>query len=315
MKRLARLLYDTWNRYSEHGDMLAAAVAFYSLLSIAPLNVVAVTVAGLVFERKEVRDALFSTIADAANTDVANVVMKLLDAAEHEGGRVAAVIALIVLAWAASRLFLELQEALNMIWGVRVKAAKSARESMRRIVIKRAISFAMVLGSGTLLLALLLLQTLMTGVGGVVERVVRTEEAVNVFGFVQQIAVSFGLLTLICAVVYRVLPDVRIRWRDVWFGAAITALLVLIGTALLGLYLSRIAPSWLQGAIGSIAVFMVWTYYLAQVFLIGAAFTREWAARDGGEITPEAHAELRPERGGDGAEPARSHSTRHSSAQ
>lgn len=314
MKRLASLLYDTWNRYSEHGDMLAAAVSFYSLLSIAPLSVVAVTVAGLAFERSEVRGALFSTVQDASNTEVANVVIDLLDAAERGGGRVAAVLALLMLAWAASRLFLELQEALNMMWGVRVKAAKNARESVRRIAIKRAISFAMVLGSGTLLLALLVLQTLMAGVGGIVARVVRTAEAVNVFGFVQQVAVSFGLLTLICAVVYRVLPDVRIRWRDVWVGASITALLVLIGTALLGLYLSRIAPAWLQGAIGSIAVFMIWTYYVAQVFLVGAAFTREWACRAGAGITPEAHAELRADWPGDRG-PTQSHSTRHSSAQ
>jgi membrane protein len=314
MKHLARLLYDTWNRYSEHGDMLAAAVAFYSLLSIAPLSVVAVTVAGLVFERSEVRDTLFSTIEQASNTDVAKVVIELLDAAQHGGGRVAAVLALGLLAWAASRLFLELQEALNLMWGVRVKSARSARETMRRIAIKRAISFAMVLGSGMLLLATLVLQTLMAGVGGIVARVVRTEEAVNIIGFVQQIGVSFGLLTLTCAVVYRVLPDARIRWRDVWFGAAMTALLVLIGTALLGLYLSRIAPAWLQGAIGSIAVFMLWTYYVAQVFLIGAAFTREWACRAGGGITPEPHAELRSEWRDDGGAPLR-HSTRHSSAQ
>jgi membrane protein len=315
MKHLARLLYDTWNRYSEHGDMLAAAVAFYSLLSIAPLSVVAVTVAGLVFERSEVRDTLFSTVEEASNTDVAKVVIDLLDAAERGGGRVAAALALGLLAWAASRLFLELQEALNLMWGVRVKSARSARETMRRIAIKRAISFAMVLGSGMLLLALLVLQTLMAGVGGVVARVVRTEEAVNIFGFVQQIGVSFALLTLICAVVYRVLPDARIRWRDVWFGAAMTALLVLIGTALLGLYLSRIAPAWLQGAIGSIAVFMIWTYYVAQVFLVGAAFTREWACRSGDGITPEPHAELRSvSRDDDSGAPLR-HSTRQSSAQ
>jgi membrane protein len=318
MKRLLALIRDTWNRYSDdHGDLLAAAVAFYSLLSIAPLTVIAITVAGLVFERAHVREGLFRGVADASNADVAGVLMKLLDSAEKSGGRVAAVFALLMLAWAASRLFLELQEALNLMWGVRVTAAKNTRESIRRTAVKRLTSFAMVLGSGTTLLALLVLQTLMASTTGVIKRFVHAEELRDAFGIVQQVSVSFVLLAVICAVIYRVLPDARIRWRDVWVGSAITALLVLIGTALLGLYLTRIAPAWLQGAVGSIAVFMIWTYYLAQVFLIGAAFTRVWACRSGDPITPEPHAEVRPElRERERlAAGALSHSTRQSSAQ
>ena len=107
--------------------MLAAAVAFYSLLSIAPLVVVAVTVASLVFEREQVRAAVLRQLGGVANPTSRRVLVRLLDAAEHSGGRVAAVIALVMLAWAASRLFLQLQEALNVIWGVRVAAA-STRE-------------------------------------------------------------------------------------------------------------------------------------------------------------------------------------------
>lgn len=315
MKRLFALLRDTWNRYSDdHGDLLAAAVAFYSLLSLAPVVVIAITVASIVFDREQVRAAVLRQLGGVASPDIARVLVRLLDAAERSGGRVAAVIALVMLLWAASRLFLQLQEALNVIWGVRVAPA-STREMIRRTAGKRLVSFAMVLGSGALLLALLGLQALMTGVGDLVTRFVHVEALIAALRSVQQIGVSLVVLTLLCALIYRVLPDVRIRWRDVLVGSAITALLVLGGTALFGLYLSRVAPAWLQGAAGSVALFMVWMYYLAQVFLIGAAFTRTWALRHGEPVTPEPHAELRPEARAENAGRCAPQSTRQSSAQ
>jgi membrane protein len=306
--RVVALLRGTWNRYiDEHGDLLAAAVAFYSLLSLAPLSVIAISVASVVVNRKEVREEWVRGVSQAANADVAHVLVRQLDAAEHSSGRVAAVIALLTLLWAASRLFVELQEALNVIWGVRTVSAQSALESIRRNAGKRLAAFAMVFGSGALLLALLGLQTLMSGVSAEVKRYIHVEALADAFGFAGEALISLALLTLLCALIYRVLPDARTRWRDVLVGGAITALLVLCGTALFGLYLGRIAPAWLQGALGSVALFMIWTYYVAQVFLIGAAFTRTWACRSGVPIEPAPHAELRPE--------PQAHSTRQSSAQ
>jgi membrane protein len=304
---LVALLRGTWNRYIDnHGDLLAAAVAFYSLLSLAPLSVIAISVASVVVNRQSVREEWVRGVSQAANADVAHVLVRQLDAAEHSSGRVATVIALITLLWAASRLFVELQEALNVIWGVRV-VTQSARESIRRNAGKRLAAVAMVFGSGALLLALLGLQTLMTGVSAEVKRVIHIQALVEAFGFAGEALISFALLTLLCALIYRVLPDARTRWRDVLIGGAITALLVLGGTALFGLYLGRIAPAWLQGALGSVALFMIWTYYVAQVFLIGAAFTRTWACHSGAPIEPAPNAELLPE--------LQAHSTRQSSAQ
>ena len=294
--RVWAVVSDTWSRYNRgHGGLLAAAVAFYSLLSLAPLIVIAVTVAGLVFDADQVRAALLNRVENAANADVANVLVRLLHAADKGGGRVAAVVALLTLLWAASRLFLELQEALNIMWGVRVKQAGSTRESIKRTAAKRLISFGMVLGSGTLLLATVLLQTLVAGIGSFIQRYLHIERIADALGSAEQVGVSLSVLLVSFAVIYRVLPDAHIRWRDVWIGAGLTAVLVLTGTWLLGLYLSHIAPAWLQGALGSIAVFMIWTFYLAQVFLLGSAFTRVWACRGGGRVRPEAHAELLPE--------------------
>jgi membrane protein len=295
MRHLFSVLRDTWNRYSEdHGDLLAAAVAFYSLLSLAPLSVIAIGVASLVFDREQVRAMLLHQIHDVPNADVARVLLRLLDFTAHGGGGIATLIAVGTLVWAASRLFLVIQEALNVIWGVRVAAAKSTRETLRRTALRRVASLLMVLGSGVMLIALLLVQTLITGVGELVVRVVPVRPVIDVLHLAQQGGASLFVLIMLCALVYRVLPDASIRWRDVAVGSAITALLVFGGMELFGLYFSRVAPVWLQGAVGSIAVFMFWLYYNAQVFLVGAAFTRAWACRSGVPVTPTANAELRP---------------------
>jgi membrane protein len=285
------LIKDTYDRYSDdHGDILAASISFYTLLSLAPLIVVALTIAGVVFGRDEARASLLDNVRRYTSEDIAQLLMRQLDAAEAGSGRIAAVLALLVLVWAASRLFIALQEALNVIWAVPTREAGSTRETILRFVVKRLISLAMVMGTGALLLSVLVLQTVLSDVSGLAQRLVPEEWVTGVYGLTQQTLLPLALLSVTCAVIYRVLPDVRIHWRDVWVGSALTAALVLLGTWLLGLYLSRIAPGWLQGAVGSIAVFMVWTYYLAQVFLFGAAFTRVWSGRAGGSWRPSAPA-------------------------
>jgi membrane protein len=296
MRRLFTIATQSWERYdNDHGDLLAAAISFYSLLSLAPLGVVALTVAGIVFDRQQARTALLDSVKRFASEDIARLLLRQLDAAEQSSGRVAAVIALLTLCWAASRLFVQLQESLNLMWGVRVRDAKNKRETIERYVLQRLLSFAMVMGSGMLLLCLLVLQTLLNDVSGLLGKLAHTPLFSGAVGIAQQTVVPLALLSLICAIIYRVLPDARIHWRDVWAGALLTATLILLGTWLLGLYLTRIAPVWLQGAVGSIALFMIWTYYLAQVFLFGAAFTRVWAGRTGDSIRPAAYAELRPD--------------------
>jgi membrane protein len=126
-----------------------------------------------------------------------------------------------------------------------------------------------------LLLSMLIVQAVLAMIGAAASRSLGVELAV--FG---PPILFFTLLTLLFALMYRVLPDTSVRFREVWVGAATTSALVLLGTWLLGLYLTKIAPAWLQGAAGAIAAFMVWIYYLAQVFLLGASFTRAWAVRE-----------------------------------
>jgi membrane protein len=182
------------------------------------------------------------------------------------------------------------------MWGVRVAEQQSALQVVRSIAYKRVISFAMVLACGGFLLFTVLLQAIFARLGGavlhVLERMIGTSWVSLAILASEQLAITFIVLTALFATIYRVLPDAKIHWSDVGVGAMLTATLVLSGTWLLGFYLARIAPSWLQGTLGSVAAFMLWTYYLAQVFLLGAAFTRAWSNRAGALVEPEDFAEL-----------------------
>lgn len=271
---LWRVIADAWDRFTTHGDMLAGSLAFFGLLSLAPLAVIAITVASVLVERDRVRQALISGARDMASSQIVDEVVKLIDAVEQQETGLGALIAAFLLLWAASKLFMQIEEALNLIWGVATKTL-TTRETVQRLVMKRLISFAMVIVCGVLLLSMLIVQAVLVAVGEVASRVLGVELAV-----LGPPIVFLMLLTLMFGLMYRVLPDTEIRFREVWVGAITTAVLVLMGTWLLGVYLTRIAPAWLQGAAGAIAAFMVWSYYLAQVFLLGASFTRAWAVRE-----------------------------------
>lgn len=296
LSRAWSMIIDTYDRFSEYGDMLSAGTSFFALLSLAPLLMVAIGIAGLVFDRDQARATILSGLQRFASPEVIKTVTRLLESAEQQDAKIATVVAVILLMWAASRFFVQIQDALNTIWGVRPKQTTSVMQSLRSVALKRVLSLAMVVGCGALLLLMLILQTVLSVLsrvaedltGGLVTFVRENPTAL----MLQQAMVSLVLLTFLFGMIYRVLPDARVRWGDVWVGAGLTALLTLAGTWLLGMFLTNISPTWLQGALGSAAAFVLWTYYAAQVFYLGAAFTREWACRDGAHVQPALHAQL-----------------------
>ncbi len=288
--RVWTLLVDSWERFSRHGDMLAAATSFYALLSVAPLFVVAIGVAGLVFDRADARASMLRGLRRVASPEVTDSVTRLPDAAERQDSQVAAVVAVLLLLWAASRFFLQVQDALNITWGVTPVESKGVIDWLRRVAIKRLVSLAMVLGCGALLLSTLLLQTILAALGELTHAWREVLTVAPGLLMLQQLAFSFVVLTCVFTLIYRVLPDAQVRFADVWVGGALTSALTLLGTWLLGLLLSSLSPAWLQGAIGSVAAFVLWTYYASQVFLLGAAFTRTWSCRRGAAVVPESYA-------------------------
>ena len=287
------LIKDTYGRYDDQrGDLLAAAFSFYSLLSIAPLAVIAVTIAGLFVDPDDARSALLRGVERASSREIADVVVRGLEAAQSQRVGIGALIALFLLLWAASRLFTVLQDALNQIWGVQPTPAGSVLVSLRRVALKRLVSFAMVVGCGAILLASLVLQTTMTSLSTRLLPALGLSGLQGGLAFAQQLGLSLLALSVAFAVTFRLLPDAVVAWRAAWTGGIVTAVMVLLGTFLLSLYLSRIAPNWLQGAVGSIAAFVIWSNYLAQVFLLGAALTRVRSTCHGERLEPEPYAEL-----------------------
>jgi membrane protein len=277
------LLSDSWDRFASHGDLVSAATSFFALVSIAPLFIVAIGLAGLVFERGQARAGLLRGLRRFASSDVVALVQRLLESAEQQESKVATVVAVAFLFWGAIRFFVQIQDSLNLIWGVRPPSDETFRESLRRVAIKRLLSLGMVIGCGLLLLSTLILQALSSAAGTVLEELGAAMEIPPLILAVQQVGVSIALMTAVFAMVYRMLPDTDVRWRDVWIGALLTATLTLLGTWVLGKVFGMIAPAWLQGALGSVAAFVLWTYYSALVFFFGAAFTRTLSLRTRGD--------------------------------
>jgi membrane protein len=267
-------------------DLAAAGLAFYMLLSVAPLAVVAVQVAAAFFDPHQVRAALAEDLGRATGRQVSELLNQLMTAQQERQSSATTVLSFLVLLWAAMRMFHRLQAALNMTWGVRADPDVHTREAIRLMIRKRVISFLMVLGSGAALMASLVLKSIIALLQMPLDWIVRSNTLAPHIAQVEEYVLSFLLLTTLVAAVFRILPDVRIAWRDVWVGAAMTSVLLVIGMAAFSFYVATVGATQLAGAIGSVAVLMLWAYYTSHVLLLGALFTRIWA--DGPELQPHA---------------------------
>ncbi|MFL5801539.1 MAG: YihY/virulence factor BrkB family protein [Roseiflexaceae bacterium] len=283
---VVQLAKDTFAEWSEdNAPRLAAALAYYTVLALAPLLVIAIAVAGLFFGREaaanqiaqQISGLLGQTAGDALNAMVASA------SADRGTGILASIIGVATLLLAASGVFGELQDSLNIIWEVQPKPDQGLIATFK----KRFFSFAMVLGVGFLLLVSLVINAALVALGHFVFGDQSSETFVwKAINFV----VSFGVTTLLFALIYKVLPDVTVRWRDVWIGALVTALLFTLGKAALGWYLGRPGTTSIYGAAGSFVALLLWVYYSAQILFLGAEFTQVYAKAYGSQIEPDADA-------------------------
>jgi membrane protein len=272
LRAFAEITYRTLEEFLEDGaPRLAAALAYYVLIALAPLLIVVVNLAGMLFEQAEVRNALIGAAYNAFGTAGATVVNEiLLQVVSPSGGAATttAIIGGLVALFGASAAFTQLQAALNIVWGIRPRP-----ESLTHMVRRRGWAFLAVLIIGALLVAMLILNTglarlLAIWVPSFDGLTFLTEKSLSFFGT----AVLFGIL-------FTVLPDRRIDWRDTVVGALVTSALFTLGSAALGAYIGHSTVASLYGAAGSIAVVLVWLYYSTQVLLFGAEFTHVWSAR------------------------------------
>jgi membrane protein len=271
LRTTAGLFRDTIERCIKHNtSLLSAALAFYALLSLAPALYFVVAAAGVVIGRSAARDEVMSWSAQMLGSGGARFIGEVLDRG-GSGGSFATIAGVVSLAYGATVAFGALQDALNLIWEV----PPPERGYIKQFFVKRLVSFLAVMIVGMLLLVSLLTDAITAAAGKLMPQSLpaSTEFLLRTANF----TASLILVTILFALLYRILPDSWVAWRDVWTGAAITALLFATGKALIGLYLGHSTTSTPFGAAGSVVIFLLWVYYSAQIFLFGAEFTEVYA--------------------------------------
>ena len=283
---LTRKSVTAW--VDDYAPSMGAALAYYTLFSIAPLLIIAIAVAGLVFGQEAARGEIVAQIENLIGREGAIAVQGLLKSANEPAQTIfATVISIVTLAIGATTVFGELQSDLDRIWRVPAPANESGIWTLLRT---RLLSFGLVLGLGFLLLVSLVVSAGIAAFGKWSKGFFSGWEA---FLNALNLSVSFAVTAVLLAMIYKLMPRVRIAWRDVLLGAAITALLFEIGKFLIGLYLGKTSVASAFGAAGSLVVLLVWVYYSAQIFLFGAELTRVYsheygsrAAQAGQESAP-----------------------------
>lgn len=282
--KLFKETFQEWQR--DKASLLAAALAYYTVFSITPLLVIAIAIAGAVFGQDTAKGEILAQVNDLVGEKGAQAIEMTLDNVNQPQLKSAAsIISVVVLLIGASGVFAQLQDALNTVWNVKAKP----KGGIWLFIRKRLLSFGMVLVIGFLLLVSLILSAVLAGISKL--------EISPLTGFTPlwqflNFGVSFGFISLLFALIYKYLPDAKIRWKDVWVGAIITALLFSLGKYLIGLYLGRSSFGSVYGAAGSLIVFLAWVFYSAQILLFGAEFTQVYARKYGRQIRPNKHSEM-----------------------
>ena len=251
-----------------------AAIAFYTVTSIAPVLLIVVAVAGLAFGRDAAQNAISTQLSGLMGQQTADVLQSAVaSAAGKSSGILATIIGVATLIATASGVFGEMQSALNAIW-----KAKPQTTTVSRLIQARATSLGLVAALGFLLIVSLAVSAGLTAFGNYLDSIVPIGKLIlPILNF----AVSLALLAVLFAAIYKVLPDRRLQWRDVVIGAVVTAVLFTIGKTLIGWYLGSSAVASSYGAAGGLIVLLLWVYYSVQVFLLGAEFTKIYANRHG----------------------------------
>ncbi len=265
----------------------SAVVAYYAVFSIPALLVIVIAVAGLAFGPEAVQGKISDQIQSALGTETAESIETIIaNASEKKTSILATVIGFVTLIVGSTAMFTELQTSLNQIWEVKIVAKKKWLKTIKT----KLFSFGLVLSLGFLMLISLLLTTGLEALSQVIEK-----SAQDFLPFVFRIlgfALSFGIITVLFALIFKILPDAKIKLKDVWIGAMVTTLLFILGKYALGIYFAKANPGSTYGAAGSIVLVMLWVSYSCMILFFGAEFTKQYALFHGHEITPAKGAEI-----------------------
>ncbi len=254
---------------NDEASLLAAALAFYTAVSIAPLLVMVVLVASLFVAQSTASDELIAQLTNSVGVQGAEFIQNILDnASESSATSLAGLISLGTLLWGSTNVFAQLQNSLNKIWNAPEKEGSGIVSTIK----DRLLSFGMVLGIAFLLLVSLIISAVLSALSNFIGG-----GGTTVLWQILNFVISLGVTTLLFAAIFKILPDVDIRWHQVWIGAVVTALLFSLGQFFLGLYLGNAGSPY--GAAGSVMAFLLWVYYSAQIIFFGAEFTQVYANR------------------------------------
>jgi membrane protein len=278
LKELWRMIAATASEWSEDRvSRMAASLAFYTVFSIAPMLVIAIWIAGQAFGEQTAAKEVSEQLRLLMGASAAQAVETMLRAARQTtGGWVATILGILLLVYASTNVFAELQDSMNTIWEVKSRPGKLWWQILR----DRMVSFVMVLGIAFLLMVSLVLSA---GLSALSRYIAGGSEVWQMINF----ALALVIFTVLFGLIFKYLPDVKIRWRDVIIGAVFTSVLFNFGKFLIGRYLGRESISSVYGAAGSLAILLLWVYYSAQILYIGAEFTQVYARRHGERIEPE----------------------------
>ena len=286
-KSLWQFIGDTFIQWVEDQPLqLAAALSYYTLFSLAPLLIIVIAIAGFAFGRQAAENELVEAIQGTMGQEGAQAIQALVQNASNKPktGILSTLLGLVALVFGAGGVFGQLQSSLDTIWGVVPKSGLGIWGFARQ----RLISFAMILVIGFLLLVSLAASAVLSGIinymGAVLGRTAFVAQAAD-------IVLSFIFITALFAMMYRILPDARIQWKDVWVGAALTSFLFAIGKFLIGLYLGSSSVTSAYGAAASIILVLLWVYYSSLIFFLGAEFTQTYATHYGSGVVPAENAQ------------------------
>lgn len=275
-------VFDQWAE--DRCPKLGAALSFYMIFSLSPLLIVAVFVAGLIFGEEAARGEIVYQIEDLIGREGAVIVQEALRNSRYsDDGLTAIIISGVMLLIGSTIVFAALQDSLNLIWKVKYKPGRSFFKVIKGFFIDRFQSFAMVVTMGFLLLVSLLLSAILSALHRYLSD---TFLSIPTYFFdIANIIIPLLIIFILFMIIFKVLPDVNIRWKDVWVGALVTSALFVLGKFLIGLYLGSSTVASTYGAAGSLIIFLLWIYYSAQILFLGAEFTKVYVERIGEGVT------------------------------
>lgn len=260
---------------------LSASLAYYTVFSIGPLLLVIVSLTGLFFERETVTGQLYSQIQTLIGTSGADSIISIIKNMQQEDSAAKfSIIGVVVLLFGATTVFTDIQDSINYIWSIRAKPKKGWLKFLKN----RLLSFSLIIGIGFLLVVSLLINTVTDALTGRLQQMFAIETVI--FLQIINIIILFAVVTFLFAVVYRVLPDAIIKWKDAFIGAAVTGVLFILGKFLIGLYLGNSDLANTYGAAASVVIILSWVYYSSFILYFGAEFTKVYALHMGDGIVP-----------------------------